>query len=132
MRIHFSNLEIALKYIPNFSKLNAIINAKKITGTPVPMEKEMGNSKVSDEAIFIGKSTPKYKAPLYGQNANANKTPNTKLPSNPLVLNFSVNFSETETPLKKFNLMTFSINNPIKIIKKPMYFSPFPWKNLAI
>ena len=91
----------------------------------------MGNSKVSGEAIVIGKSTPKYKAPLYGQNANANKTPNTKLPSNPLVLNFYVNFSETETPLKKFNLITFSINNPIKIIKKPMYFSPFPWKNLA-
>ena len=126
MRIHFSNLEIALKYIPNFSKLNAMIKAKKITGIPVPIEKKIGNSKPSGEAIVMGKSTPKYKAPLYGQKAKANKIPNTKLPSKPLVLNFSVSFSETETPLKKLILIIFNINNPIKIIKKPMYFSPLP------
>ena len=55
-RITFSICVIALKYLPNFSKLNAITNANKITGTPVPNEKTTGmynfNKKTPYEKTF--------------------------------------------------------------------------------
>lgn len=64
IRIIFSALVMALKYFPSFSRLNAIMNAKNITGKPVPTEKKMGNASPSDAVSVIGISIAKNKAPL--------------------------------------------------------------------
>ena len=62
IRIAFSTLVIALKYLPNFSKLNAITKAKSITGKPVPIENTIGANK--PVLIVIGINIPKNNAPL--------------------------------------------------------------------
>ena len=63
-RITFSILVIALKYLPNFSILKAIMNAKINTGKPVPNENTIGIANPASEASVIGISIPKNKAPL--------------------------------------------------------------------
>ena len=63
-RITFSTLVIALKYIPNFSILNAITKANRITGKPVPNEKTTGKAKPESAESVIGISIAKNKAPL--------------------------------------------------------------------
>ncbi len=83
IRITFSTLVMALKYIPSFSILQTITKAKKITGKPVPVENTTGNARPADADKVIGISMAKNSAPLYGQNANANTTPSKKEPSNP-------------------------------------------------
>ncbi len=95
--------------------LNAITKAKKITGSPVPIEKTMGNNNPSLEAKVIGINMAKNKAPLYGQNAMANKAPNKNEPNNPLVLKVSDNFSVKLNPFMKFNLNTSNIIKPMII-----------------
>ena len=62
IRITFSICVIALKYLPNFSKLNAITNANKITGNPVPSEKAIGKCK--PDFMVKGINIPKNNAPL--------------------------------------------------------------------
>jgi hypothetical protein len=81
-RITFSTLVMALKYIPNFSILNAITKANRITGNPVPNENTIGKAKPTSAESVIGISIAKNNAPLYGQNANANNAPNKKVPNN--------------------------------------------------
>jgi len=67
--------------------LKAITKAKKITGNPVPMENKTGKNNPPSAESVIGINMAKNKAPLYGQNANANNTPKRKEPNKPLVLN---------------------------------------------
>lgn len=62
IRIIFSILVMALKYIPSFSILKAMTKAKRITGNPVPMENSTGIAK--PDFIVIGISIPKNSAPL--------------------------------------------------------------------
>ena len=87
-RITFSTLVMALKYIPNFSMLNAMTKANSITGNPVPIEKTIGKANPALSESVIGMSIAKNKAPLYGQKAKANKAPNKNEPNSPFVLNF--------------------------------------------
>ena len=63
-RITFSILVIALKYLPNFSILKAMMNAKTNTGKPVPNENTIGIANPASEESVIGISIPKNNAPL--------------------------------------------------------------------
>ena len=63
-RITFSILVIALKYLPNFSILKAMMNAKTNTGKPVHNENTIGIANPASEESVIGISIPKNKAPL--------------------------------------------------------------------
>jgi len=63
-RITFSTLVMTLKYIPNFSMLNAITKAKRITGKPVPNEKTTGNANPALVESVIGINIAKNNAPL--------------------------------------------------------------------
>ena len=63
-RITFSILVIALKYLPNFSILKAMMNAKITTGNPVPKEKTIGIANPPSDESVIGISIPKNNAPL--------------------------------------------------------------------
>lgn len=63
-RITFSILVIALKYLPNFSILKAMTNAKINTGKPVPNENTIGIANPASEESVIGISIPKNNAPL--------------------------------------------------------------------
>ncbi|MNR31158.1 hypothetical protein D3C85_1486520 [compost metagenome] len=64
IRITFSILVIALKYLPNFSILKAMMNAKTNTGNPVPKENAIGIVNPASEESVIGISIPKNNAPL--------------------------------------------------------------------
>ena len=64
IRISFSILVIALKYLPNFSILKAMTRAKINTGKPVPNEKKNGIANPASEEIVIGINIPKNNAPL--------------------------------------------------------------------
>ena len=64
-----------LNNLPTPYKVYDISHANIITGSPVAMANTTG--KYSPEVeIVSGISIPKYKTPLYGQNASAKITPN--------------------------------------------------------
>ena len=125
-RITFSTFVMALKYSPSFSMLKAITKANNITGKPVPKEKTTGKANPALVESVMGINMAKNKAPLYGQKAKANKAPNKKEPSRPLVLNFSESLSVSVPPSIKFSLITSNITSPMAMSTKPINFSPFP------
>lgn len=72
---HFSNVLSLLKKLPTSEKVNAIKYANIITGSPVAIAKTTGRKSPDVLEIVMGISMPKYKTPLYGQNARANSIP---------------------------------------------------------
>jgi hypothetical protein len=63
-RMTFSTFLMALKYLPSFSMLKAMMNANSKTGKPVPKENTIGTARPASEERVNGMSMPKYKAPL--------------------------------------------------------------------
>ncbi len=72
---HFSNVFNLLNKLPTSEKVNAIRYAKTITGSPVAIAKTKGRKSPDVLEIVMGISMPKYKTPLYGQNASAKSIP---------------------------------------------------------
>lgn len=104
--------------------LNASIYATIITGRPVAIAKIKGRNNPDGLATDIGINMPKYKTPLYGQNARAKIIPNNKaLQLLPTLLLFT-RFSERIDVPGILIFMRSSMKIPIKINNGPKIRSP--------
>lgn len=102
-----------------YAKMIAMTN----TGKAVATANIIGNTKPAPLLAERGISAPKYKTPLVGQNAKANKIPSSSAPQPPRLAIFS------PLPLKpnfgNLNLLPTSINSPIINNAGPTIISPY-------
>ncbi len=78
---HFSKIFILLYVLPTLDTAYARSQEKIMTGMPVAIAKSTGNRSPELPESVNGISIPKYKTPLYGQNAIAKSTPSKKAPA---------------------------------------------------
>lgn len=102
-----------------------------ITGKPVAIAKIIGKDKPLGSESVIGINIPKYRTPLYGQNANENKIPIINEDNHPTWFVLFWNISESRPKEGNLNLMRSNKKIPISSSNGPKNFSPLLCKKLA-